>query len=99
MQQRARNNHVFFFLFRAVRIPASFQGANEEITDPDVIEATCYGIILDGPLLDGFEGSQSADSVSSVFTFFGSWTGVMRQFPGANFNTECGDYDPRVRPW
>lgn len=82
-----------------MRLPESLQGDNGEVTNLDVIETVCYGIILDGPLADLFEDSQSPDSVSSVFTYFGSWTGVMRQYPGANYNTECGNYDPRVRPW
>jgi len=64
-----------------------------------VIETICYGTILDNPLVEQFEESQSPDEVSSVFTYFGSWTGVMRIFPGASYGNECGDYDPRIRPW
>ncbi|CAN0248180.1 unnamed protein product [Pylaiella littoralis] len=83
-----------------VQIPASLQGVyDNNITNLDVIETVCYGIILDKSLIDVFEGSQSPDSVSSVFTYFGSWMGVMRAFPGANYGGECGDYDPRIRPW
>eukprot|EP00903_Cladosiphon_okamuranus_P021044 g19335.t2 len=82
-----------------LRIPDSIQGVDGNITDLDVIETVCYGIILDGPLSDGYEGSQSADAVSSVFTYFGSWNGVMRQYPGASYSSECGTYDPRIRPW
>eukprot|EP00752_Nemacystus_decipiens_P003123 g2892.t1 len=82
-----------------VQIPESLQDSDFNITNLDVIETICYGISLDSPLVDRFEDSQSPDSASSVFTYFGSWTGVMRIFPGANYGGECGDYDPRVRPW
>eukprot|EP00903_Cladosiphon_okamuranus_P018583 g17106.t1 len=82
-----------------VRIPASLQSDDNEVTDLDAIETICYGKILDGPLKEQFEQSQSPDEVSSALTYFGSWTGVMRQFPGANYGKECGDYDPRIRPW
>ena len=93
MNKRARG------LIRPVQIPASLQGDNGEVTDLDLIETICYGIILDNPLVERFEDSQSPDTVSSVFTYFGSWNGVMRIFPGASYGGECGDYDPRVRPW
>lgn len=83
----------------AVQIPASLQSDDYEVSNLDVIETICYGTILDDPLVEQFEESQSPDEVSSVFTYFGSWTGVMRIFPGANYGTECGDYDPRIRPW
>lgn len=82
-----------------MQIPESLQGTGGNITDLDVIETICYGVGLDNPLVERFEDSQSPDSVSSVFTYFGSWNGVMRIFPGANYGAECGDYDPRVRPW
>ena len=82
-----------------MQIPASLQGDGDEIANLDVVETVCYGISLDRPLADRFEASQSPDDASSVFTYFGSWTGVMRIFPGANYGAECGDYDPRVRPW
>ena len=82
-----------------MQIPASLQSDDNEVTNLDVVETICYGTILDNPLVEQFEESQSPDTVSSVFTYFGSWTGVMRIFPGASYGTECGDYDPRVRPW
>ncbi|CAN0255384.1 unnamed protein product [Ectocarpus fasciculatus] len=82
-----------------VQIPASLQDDDNEVTNLDLIETICYGTILDDPLVEQFQASQSPDEVSSVFTYFGSWTGVMRIFPGANYGTECGDYDPRIRPW
>ncbi|CAN0085748.1 unnamed protein product [Hapterophycus canaliculatus] len=82
-----------------VRIPASFESVDGEVTNLDVIETICYGTILNNPLADRFEDTQSPDAVSSVYTFFGSWTGVMRQFPGAQYGEKCGDYDPRIRPW
>eukprot|EP00903_Cladosiphon_okamuranus_P018586 g17109.t1 len=82
-----------------VQIPASLQSDGNEVTNLDVIETICYGTILDDPLVEQFEESQSPDEVSSVFTYFGSWTGVMRIFPGASLGNECGDYDPRIRPW
>ncbi|CAM9915913.1 unnamed protein product [Ectocarpus sp. 12 AP-2014] len=82
-----------------VQIPASLQDDDNEVTNLDLIETICYGTILDDPLVEQFQASQSPDEVSSVFTYFGSWTGVMRIFPGANYGSECGDYDPRIRPW
>eukprot|EP00752_Nemacystus_decipiens_P012745 g11286.t1 len=82
-----------------VQIPKELQGADGSVTNPDVIETVCYGISLDRPLVQRFEDSQSPDSVSSAFTYFGSWTGVFRIFPGAHYAAECGDYDPRIRPW
>ena len=94
-----KRTRMHVYVVRAVRIPESIQGLDGNITDLDVIETVCYGIILDGPLSDGYESSQSPDAVSSVFTYFGSWNGVMRQYPGASYSSECGTYDPRVRPW
>lgn len=84
-----------------MRIPASLLGDDNEVTDLDAIETICYGKILDGSLIEQFEQSQSqsADEVSSALTYFGSWNGVMRMFPGGSYGEECGDYDPRIRPW
>ncbi len=64
-----------------------------------MIETICYGTSLDAALETKFEESQSPDDVSTIFTYVGSWTGVMRTFPGASYAGECGDYDPRYRPW
>ena len=103
--QNARSKTSRFGLINAccfhftVQIPASLQSDELEVTDPDVIETICYGLLLDNPLAEQFEESQSPDGVSSAFTYFGSWTGVMRIFPGATYGISCGDYDPRIRPW
>ena len=84
---------------RAVQIPASLEGDGNEITNPDAIETICYGTTLDGPLVEQFEQSHSPDKISSVYTYFGSWTGVTRIFPGRSYASVCGDFDNRVRPW
>lgn len=68
-------------------------------TDPDVIETVCYGIRLDFPLKQAFNGVQSETEISRIFTYFGSWNGVMRMYPGGSYGQECGSYDPRMRPW
>lgn len=100
MQKHPRASPLFLALVRAVQVPASLGGATGDITDLDVIETICYGIIVNNELIKQYEDSQSPDSVSTVFTYFGAWNGVMRTFPGMNFDgSECGDYDPRVRPW
>jgi hypothetical protein len=36
--------------------------------------------------------------VSSPHMYFGSSTGVFRIFP-ARHSRQCGQYDPRLRPW
>lgn len=68
-------------------------------TDLDVIETVCYTNALDTSLKSAFNGIGSTSEVDRVHTYFGSWTGVMRIFPGASYDKVCGDYDPRIRPW
>ena len=82
-----------------MRIPASLEDDDKKVINLDAIETICYGTNLDSTLVEQFQQSQSPDEISSVYTYFGSWTGVMRMYPGASYNTVCGDYDPRIRPW
>lgn len=69
------------------------------ITDESVIETVCYTSDLDGALLEAYETVESTSGVSPVSTYYGSWNGVMRVFPGSGYSEECGDYDPRIRSW
>lgn len=84
----------------AVRLPREdLDGEDKNPTDLDVIETVCYSTSLDIPLRDSFNGVRSTADVNRVFTYFGSWNGVMKIFPGGSYDRECGEYDPRVRPW
>lgn len=83
-----------------VQLPAHLMdGPNRNPTNFDVIETMCYSMVLDPTLSDALEQSQSVGGVSARFTIFGSWTGLFRIYPGSSYDQECGDYDPRIRPW
>lgn len=87
-------------LANAVQLPGDeLDDEDKNPTSLDVIETVCYGTSLDVALKDAFNGVRSTTDVDRVFTYFGSWNGVMRIFPGGSYDKECGSYDPRVRPW
>lgn len=84
----------------AVQLPYEhLDGEDKNPTDPDVIETVCYSSELDVSLKDSLHGVGSSSRVDRLFTYFGSWNGVMRTFPGASYDNKCGEYDPRIRPW
>ncbi|CAN0294046.1 unnamed protein product [Discosporangium mesarthrocarpum] len=79
-----------------VRIPAALSdGVDGNPTNLDVVEAACYGLAVESELREQYF---SAQTHGATFTYFGSWTGVFRFYPGLAYSA-CGGYDPRVRPW
>ncbi|CAM9523214.1 unnamed protein product, partial [Sphacelaria rigidula] len=83
-----------------VRLPGGLNdGPDKNPTNPDIIETICYSTILDPVFKNNWESSRSPGGVSSVYNYFGSWTGAFRIHPGIAVTTECGSYDPRIRPW
>ncbi|CAN0102855.1 unnamed protein product [Discosporangium mesarthrocarpum] len=79
-----------------VRIPAALSdGVDGNPTNLDVMETACYSLAMESGLQEQFDLAQTH---GATFTYFGSWTGVFRFYPGRAY-TACGEYDPRVRPW
>jgi von Willebrand factor type A domain len=70
-------------------------------TDPLVVETICFTKDLD----DYFKTKQAEDAEfwqefggQPSARFFGSTTGALRVYP-ARYFSECGSFDPRIRPW
>lgn len=66
----------------AVQIPGSLLDEDNNPNDLDVVETVCYSIILDSELIRLYDASQTTNGMFSPFTYFGSWSGVMRAYPG-----------------
>eukprot|EP00522_Entomoneis_paludosa_P017429 CAMPEP_0172452664 /NCGR_PEP_ID=MMETSP1065-20121228/10246_1 /TAXON_ID=265537 /ORGANISM="Amphiprora paludosa, Strain CCMP125" /LENGTH=683 /DNA_ID=CAMNT_0013204755 /DNA_START=144 /DNA_END=2195 /DNA_ORIENTATION=+ len=85
-----------------VRIPEeSAIGLDGNPTDPKLIESICFTRNLD----DWFVQKREADKafwndlgVEPRSMYFGSHNGAFRIFP-ARQSEQCGQYDPRLRPW
>lgn len=89
-----------------MQIPAVYLNATNSTgtveyhsNDEGVIETVCYATNIDDALIEAYDGFDSTSEVSPVSTYYGSWNGVMRIFPGSGYSEECGDYDPRIRSW
>lgn len=82
-----------------VQIPDEhIDGPDNTPTNLDVIESICYSIGLDRYLISSFKATQLSNRISSVFTYFGSWTGVFRIYPNRSFPQTCGGYDSQSAP-
>lgn len=96
-------NGLFDYSITTVRIPQNLRtGKDGNPTNPEVIEAVCYTRTAQRWMVKKYNEDKDIWSkdlnVSSPQMFFGSSTGVFRIFP-ARQSKECGQYDPRLRPW
>ena len=77
------------------------QGSNDSPTDPEVIETACYTLLAEDYMATKYENDEifwDAYNVQPSWTYFGAHNGLFRRLP-ASGQTECGNYDPRRRPW
>jgi len=77
-------------------------GPNRNPTDPNVIETVCFSRALDAWFVE--KSNQDAEYWNVAYglevppMYFGAHNGVFRIYP-AHRASECGVYDPTVRPW
>lgn len=97
-----RCNGLFDSTITTVRMPNSIRnGKNGNPTNPEVVEAICYTRTAERWMVQKSQDDEDVWNnlgVSPPQMYFGSSTGVFRIFP-ARQSRECGQYDPRLRPW
>ncbi|KAK1735864.1 voltage-dependent calcium channel-like protein [Skeletonema marinoi] len=85
-----------------VSIPSALaQGKDDNPTDPELIETACYTLLAEDYMRTKYENDETfwdSYNVQPSWTYFGSHNGLFRKFPGT-VDEECGNYDPRLRPW
>lgn len=85
-----------------VSIPAEIANApRDNPSDPEVIESACYSRLAEPYMIDKYKDDEefwSKYEVQPSWTYFGAHNGVFRKIP-ATQQEECGQYDPRRRPW
>ena len=65
-------------------------------------EATMNDVCFTTGLLDTFQINDASASTDLKWQYFGTPSGVWRQYPGQHFEVDgstCQPYDPRQRPW
>ncbi|KAL9179690.1 hypothetical protein ACHAXT_008980 [Thalassiosira profunda] len=86
----------------AVSIPQALaSGEDGNPTDPEVIETACYSNLAEPFLAAKYENDEEfwlRYNVQPSWTYFGAHNGLFRKIP-ATHREECGQYDPRSRPW
>ncbi|KAL7570122.1 hypothetical protein ACA910_019967 [Epithemia clementina (nom. ined.)] len=93
---------MYDFSISTCRIPAALaKGLNANPTDPAVLEALCSTRSIDiwlrtRRVQDALEWKTLG--LEPRAWYFGSTSGAFRIWP-ARHSAECGQYDPRVRPW
>ena len=85
-----------------VSIPdALARGEHNNPTDPEIIETVCYTLLAEDYMRQKYQNDEifwDAYNVQPSWTYFGAHNGLFRKLP-ANAEEECGNYDPRLRPW
>ena len=85
-----------------VSIPSALaQGKNNNPLDPELIETACYTLLAEDYMRTKYENDEifwDSYNVQPSWTYFGAHNGLFRKLP-ASAQEECGNYDPRKRPW
>eukprot|EP00985_Skeletonema_marinoi_P003140 scaffold1302_cov113-Skeletonema_marinoi.AAC.9 len=85
-----------------VSIPSALaQGTDDNPTDPELIETACYTLLAEDYMRTKYENDEifwDSYNVQPSWTYFGAHNGLFRKLPGT-VDEECGNYDPRLRPW
>ncbi|KAK1735823.1 voltage-dependent calcium channel-like protein [Skeletonema marinoi] len=85
-----------------VSIPSALaQGKDDNPTDPELIETACYTLLAEDYMRTKYENDEifwDSYNVQPSWTYFGAHNGLFRKLPGT-VDEECGNYDPRLRPW
>ena len=85
-----------------VSIPSALaKGENGNPLDPELIETACYTRLAEDHMRTKYENDEifwDSYNVQPSWTYFGAHNGLFRQLP-ASVQEECGNYDPRKRPW
>ena len=98
----SRCNGLIDYSVSTVRIPENLaRGPNRNPINPAVIEDICMTLPTQRWMIEKNieeESFWSSIGVARPQMYFGSDTGVFRIYP-ARQSQECGQYDPRTRPW
>ena len=85
-----------------VSIPSALaQGEKENPTDPELVETACYTLLAEDYLRNKYEEDEifwDSYGAQPSAVYFGAHNGLFRKLP-ATMQEECGNYDPRKRPW
>jgi len=85
-----------------VSIPAVIaQAPFDNPSDPEVIESACYSRLTEQYMIDKYEADEkfwAKYNIQPSWTYFGAHNGLFRKIP-ATHQEQCGQYDPRRRPW
>mmetsp|Transcript_28666 Transcript_28666/g.52977 ORF Transcript_28666/g.52977 Transcript_28666/m.52977 type:complete len:655 (+) Transcript_28666:127-2091(+) len=85
-----------------VSIPAALaQGPLDNPNDNEVIESACYSRLAEQYMIDKYKTDEeywAKYNVQPSWTYFGAHNGLFRRIPAIH-QEECGQYDPRRRPW
>jgi len=85
-----------------VSIPASLaDGPFGNPSDPEIIESACYSRLAEPYMIEKYEADEeywSKLGSRPSWTYFGAHNGLFRKIPAIH-QEQCGEYDPRRRPW
>mmetsp|Transcript_2336 Transcript_2336/g.3623 ORF Transcript_2336/g.3623 Transcript_2336/m.3623 type:complete len:650 (-) Transcript_2336:61-2010(-) len=85
-----------------VSVPAALaQGPSNNPNDNEVIESACYSRLAEQYMIDKYKTDEeywAKYNVQPSWTYFGAHNGLFRRIPAIH-QEECGQYDPRRRPW
>jgi len=85
-----------------VSLPATLaQGSSRNPDDDEVIESACYSRLAEQYMMNKYKADEeywAKYNVQPSWTYFGAHNGLFRKIP-STLQEECGQYDPRTRPW
>jgi Mg-chelatase subunit ChlD len=85
-----------------VSIPESLTGAPlDNPSDPEITETACYSHLAESFMVEKYKSDEeywAKYDVQPSWTYFGAHNGLFRKIPAVH-QEECGDFDPRRRPW
>lgn len=85
-----------------VTLPASIAKAPfDNPSDPEVIESACYSRLAEKYMINKYKDDEefwSKYNIQPSWSYFGAHNGLFRKIPAVH-QEQCGQYDPRRRPW
>lgn len=69
--------------------------------DPEVIESVCYSLLAEPYMVQKYDADEeywAKYNLQPSWTYFGAHNGIFRKIPAIH-QEQCGQYDPRRRPW
>ncbi|KAL7540189.1 hypothetical protein ACHAXR_009925 [Thalassiosira sp. AJA248-18] len=85
-----------------VSLPSAIADAPlDNPSNPEVVESACYSRLAEPYMIDKYDADEkywATYNAQPSWTYFGAHNGLFRKIP-ATHQEECGQYDPRRRPW